>query len=203
MGGVKVAFLEAIAAVVPVALVYFSGWAYLSSYVGAFGIDATQLDVGFPTVLVYAFPPLQSWTLLIFAIIVIGVAALVYKFGVRTQLFWWPYVVVLLVSALFVISYVAKESANEMAENVWRGKKVQAFANVSSGGPSADQYKLCQSDFRLHQIIGLANRLFLLCRSALTPCDRGVMYVINDDGRIIYTANEIRRDVNARQICTD
>ncbi|MDX8496902.1 hypothetical protein RFM99_00575 [Mesorhizobium sp. VK4C] len=203
MGGVKIAFLEAIAAVVPVALVYFSGWAYLSSYVGVFGIDATQLDVGFPTVLVYAFRPLQSWSLLVFAIIVVSLAALVYKLGVRSQLFWWPYIVVFLVSALFVISYVAKESANEMAENVWRGQKVQAFANISSGGPSEDQYKLCQNDLRLHQIIGLANRLFLLCRSALTPCDRGVMYVVNDDGRIIYTANEIRRDVNGRQICPD
>ncbi|WP_202356180.1 hypothetical protein [Mesorhizobium sp. 113-3-3] len=201
MGGVEVAFLEAIAAVVPAALVYFSGWAYLSSYVGVFGIDATQLEIGVPTVLVYAFRPLQSWTLIIFAVIVMATAAIVYKFGVRNQLFWWSYIVGIPVVALFVISYAAKNSANELAENVWRGHKIQAFANVTSSGPTADEYKLCQHDLRMHQIIGLPNRLFLLCRSAQTPCDRGVMYVVNDDGRIVYTANEIRRDVNGRQIC--
>ncbi|AZO24781.1 hypothetical protein EJ070_31690 [Mesorhizobium sp. M1E.F.Ca.ET.045.02.1.1] len=198
MGGVKVAFLEAIAAVIPVTLVYFSGWAYLSSYVGEFGIDATQLEVSFPTVLVYAFHPLQSWPVILFVLIAALVAIAAFKLGVRNQAFWWSSISISLVLALIVISYAAKNSAAEMVENVWRGQKIQSFANVNS----ADQeYTRCANELRLRQIIGLPTRLFLLCRSAKTPCDRGVMYAIGDDGRIIYTANEIRSDIRVRQIC--
>ncbi|RWP51362.1 hypothetical protein [Mesorhizobium sp.] len=201
MGGVKVAFLEAIAAVIPVTLVYFSGWAYLSTYVGEFGIDATQLEVSFPTVLVYAFHPLQSWPVFLFVVVVALVAIVTFKVGVRSQAFWWTSIGISFVLALIVISYAAKNSAFEMAENVWRGQKIQSFANVNSSGQDIAGYRSCQTELRLRQIIGLPNRLFLLCRSAKTPCDRGVMFAIGEDGRIVYTANEIRRDIRVRQIC--
>jgi len=44
----------------PVAVIYFSGWAYITSYIGQFGIDATQIDITLPVVLVYSFIPLKS-----------------------------------------------------------------------------------------------------------------------------------------------
>jgi hypothetical protein len=61
VGGFRAALVDAVVAAVPVALVYFSGWAYLTSYLGEFGIDATQVNISFTTVLVYAFVPLHGW----------------------------------------------------------------------------------------------------------------------------------------------
>jgi hypothetical protein len=77
--GTRTAIVEAAAAATPLAFVYFSGWAYLSAYLGKFDIDATQVDVSLATVLVYAFVPLNSWPVLI-AIAIIAVLYLLSVF---------------------------------------------------------------------------------------------------------------------------
>ncbi len=47
----RAALINAVTAALPVAIIYFGGWAYLSSYLGEFSIDATQVEVAFSTVL--------------------------------------------------------------------------------------------------------------------------------------------------------
>lgn len=81
MGAIRTALMDAIAAALPVAVVYFAGWAYLSSYLAEFGIDATQVEVPFSTVLVYAFRPLsygwpQAW---LFALVITLAVAISFR----------------------------------------------------------------------------------------------------------------------------
>jgi hypothetical protein len=85
VGAVRAALVDAFIAALPVALIYFSGWAYLTSYLGQFGIDATQFDVSFTTVLVYAFVPLQSCSVIfaIAAIVLLGFTGFLIEFNVE------------------------------------------------------------------------------------------------------------------------
>lgn len=51
--------LDVVIATVPAILAYFVGWAYLHFYLSAFGFDESELDLGIPTIFVYAFPPIR------------------------------------------------------------------------------------------------------------------------------------------------
>ena len=72
MGAIRAALLDAVVAALTLALVYFAGWASLSSYLDSFGIDYTQVSIPLTTVLVYAFTPLSNVWLLIAASVLVG-----------------------------------------------------------------------------------------------------------------------------------
>ncbi|WP_208179071.1 hypothetical protein [Sinorhizobium medicae] len=198
--------MEAVFAALPVALIYFSGWAYLTSYLGQFGIDATQIDVSFTTVLVYAFAPLQSPKVLTWLGLLAGLGFIAFLCDKYKAISVALGVLLLggLACLLFVVKDAAAVSAREMADNVWRGDKAQSVPLVSSvqgDDPIFALYKACRDGRRLRQIIGLANQMFLLCRSDVSACDRGTMFAITSEGRITYTADKVREDVNVRKIC--
>lgn len=214
MGTIRAALVDAFVAALPVALVYFSGWAYLTSYIGQFGIDATQFDVSFSTVLVYAFVPLQSFNvlLLISGIVGIGFAGFMIEFNSEeTSKGWRSFAVtlglgaiVLLVVLLFTIKEAAATSAKEMADNVWKGQKSQSVVPLDDPRKSdaaVALYNACREGRRLRQIIGLPDQLFLMCRSAVDPCNRGTLFVISKEGHIIYSADKVREDINVRKMC--
>lgn len=205
MGAIRSALVDAVIAALPVALVYFSGWAYLTSYLGQFGIDATQVDVSFTTVLVYAFAPLQSTKVLagLAVLTALGFVAFICDAYKSISVLLGMLVLVGLVCFLFVVKDAAAISAREMADNVWRGDKAQSVPLVIPQGddPAFSRYKACRDGRRFRQIIGLTNQMFLLCRSVVSACDRGTMFAITSEGRIAYTADKVREDVNARKIC--
>ncbi|MEI9422020.1 hypothetical protein O7A70_12655 [Mesorhizobium sp. Cs1299R1N1] len=207
---------EAIVAALPVALVYFSGWAYLTSYLGEFGIDATQIDVSFTTVLVYAFVPLKAWYILLMLLVIVALvlAALLFelhsddqhKGRKTTASALESLAAVAVVILLFAIKSAAGGAAKEMAHDVWKGFKSQSVAMLGDAKVNADAvalYDACRHERRLRQIIGLPNQLFLLCRSNVDPCNRGTLFVVNNEGRIIYIADKIREDIDDEgTICT-
>lgn len=206
MGSARTALIDAVVAALPVALVYFSGWAYLTSYLAQFGIDATQLDISFTTVLVYAFIPLQDYKVIsiIFVIIAIGFVAYLLDYYKKITAILGIIIVLLIILFLFVVKSAAAISAKEMADNVWRGDKAQAIAVINpdqKDEPAVVAYNTCRDGRRLRQIIGLSDQMFILCRSNVSPCDRGTMFAINKEGRISYVADKVRGDVNVREIC--
>lgn len=220
MGGMRTALADAVIAVFPVALVYFSGWAYLTAYLGEFGIDATQIDVSFATVLVYAFVPLQAfWVLsLILLLAVMTLVLFILELYSKDQnskinktvasviAFLSLITAVLFVCLLFVIKSAAVEAAKDIAHNVWKGSKSQTFPTLVNAGNDekvvVELYRACRDGKRLRQIIGLTGETFLICRSDVDPCNRGTLFLLNKDGRIVYTADKVREDIDAEKICT-
>ncbi|SDA97363.1 hypothetical protein SAMN02927914_05855 [Mesorhizobium qingshengii] len=216
MGAIRAALVDAVFAALPVALVYFSGWAYLTSYLGQFGIDATQFDVSFTTVLVYAFVPLQSHCVLwmlggIGALGFLAFLAEIHfsetsKTGKTLTVVLGLAALMMVIPLLFVISHLANTAAKEMADNVWKGDKSQSVMLLSD--PKNDEaavksYNVCREGRRLRQIIGLPDQMFLICRSAVDPCNRGSLFAVNKDGHIIYVADKVREDIDVQKICTN
>jgi hypothetical protein len=214
VGAVRAALVEAFIAALPVALVYFSGWAYLTSYLGQFGIDATQFDVSFTTVLVYAFVPLQSPLVLftIALILLVGFTGFLLEFNAQEKskklrsaaASLGLVALTLVVPLLFVVKAAATTAAHDMSDNVWRGAKSQSVVPLvapSKDDPAVKLYVVCRDERRLRQIIGLPNQLFLLCRSAVDECNRGTLFAVSHEGRILYSADKVREEINVRKIC--
>lgn len=179
-------------AVLPIAIVFFSGWAYLSSYIGEFGVDATEVTVPLPTVLVYAFSPLKSPRVLFFLAISLGgwlASGYFREKECRNQIVLVAALVGLVIF-LFVIRDAAQGKARTMAHLVWTGDK--AFSVPVLITPHQDEaydaFEKCRDRRGLRQIIGLPDRMYLLCRDKYYPCERGRMFVVSNAGVIIYPA---------------
>lgn len=214
VGAVRAALVDAFIAALPVALVYFSGWAYLTSYLGQFGIDATQFDVSFTTVLVYAFVPLQSYSVLfaIAAIVLLGFAGFLLEFNMKEDSTILRSVaaslglvaLVLVVVLLFVVKAAATTAARDMSDNVWKGDKSQSVVpllDARKDDPAVKLYNACREGRRLRQIIGLPSQLFLMCRSAVDECNRGTLFAVSNEGKLLYSADKVREEINVRKIC--
>lgn len=209
MSTIRNAILDTVLAALPVAVVYFSGWAYLSRYLGQFGVDATQVDIPITTVLVYAFIPLNSAEVLAY-LLVVGIIAAVLSlisspssFTVALYFFGGTVGIVLL---LFVVMDAAERRATVMSDHVWQGQKSITVVPLRPGGPQdvgRAHYDRCVEGRQLRQIIGLRETLFLLCRSAAAPKFHGVMFVINADREIAYFAERTRSDVDTQQHLQD
>lgn len=193
MGAIRAALLDAVVAALPVALVYFAGWAYLSSYLDAFGIDYTQVNIPLTTVLVYAFTPLSNcWFLVAAAVLGAGwqIVALnpkYRKFQGRVAVSFWAAV---LVVAMIAIKAVAAFEANIRATDVWQGRKSISQV-VLSKSDSAEvgyrRYAECRASDSNRQILGLPEQMFLLCLNKRWP-DNAVLFVVKADGTIAYFA---------------
>ncbi|TCU38756.1 hypothetical protein EV129_104363 [Rhizobium azibense] len=194
MASMRQALVDAVVAALPVAIVFFSGWAYLSSYLGLFDVDATQVSIPFTTVLVYAFIPLKSWVVLGYLILCLGVAQYAISRAKPPAYFGFASLVVpavALVLLLFLVQWAARVEAREMADFVWKGEKsitIPVLSTQESPDAAYSVYKQCQNERRLRQIIGFTDQMFLLCRDEDLPCWRGTMFAISNSGVITYSA---------------
>ena len=208
MGQIRTAIIEAMLAAIPVAIVYFAGWAYLTSYLGKFGIDATELDINFTTILVYGFIPLSTVPSVVsLVVLVILASALVRSLSGEVKVGWvgrilkWAELGILLlflVAALFLIKGQAQVEAKRMASLVWEGQKSQTVPNLSISNNSEKLLKYfdrCRDGRRFRQVIGLPDRMIVICRSDLTPTQRGTIFVVDKGGVVFYTADKLRGDL--------
>ncbi|MCJ8517742.1 hypothetical protein ABID21_000745 [Pseudorhizobium tarimense] len=193
MNTVRTALYEAIAAALPIAIIYFAGWAYLVKYLAEFGIDATQVSIALSTVLAYAFVPLKSGGVIMYcavALFVIGylVTTRVHKTVKRLS---FIFAIVGLALFLFVIDDAAARAAAKMAKHVWNGQKSISIPvlNQPATNDAASIFQTCSKERRLRQIIGLTDEMYVLCRDAYFPCSYALMFAINKEGRIIYLLN--------------
>lgn len=193
MGAIRAALLDAVVAALPLALVYFAGWAYLSSYLDAFGIDYTQVSIPLTTVLVYAFTPLSNVWLLIAASVLVGGWQLVAlnpncrKFQARIAVSFWAAV---LVAAMIAIKSVAAFEANIRVADVWQGRKSISQVILSKSDTAEvgySKYAECRASDSNRQILGLPEQTFLLCLNKSWP-DNAILFVVKADGTIAYFA---------------
>ncbi|MCY1667032.1 hypothetical protein [Rhizobium sp. SL86] len=193
MGAIRAALLDAVVAALPVALVYFAGWAYLSSYLDAFGIDYTQVNIPLTTVLVYAFTPLSNvWLLFATAFLIGGWQLLALipkcrKFQGRVAV---SFSAIILVVAMLTIKYVAAFEANVRVADVWLGRKsisqvVLSRSDAAEVGYS--KYAECRASDSNRQILALPEQTFLLCLNKKWP-DNAILFVVKGDGTISYFA---------------
>ncbi|RUW62422.1 hypothetical protein [Mesorhizobium sp. M7A.F.Ca.US.008.03.1.1] len=175
----------------------------MSSYIGEFGVDATEVTVPLPTVLVYAFSPLKSPRVLFFlAFCLAAWVAAGYYLGTkecRNQIMLVASLTALAIF-LFVVRDAAQAEARAMAHLVWTGDK--AFSVPVIIAPHQDEaydaFEKCRDRRGLRQIIGLPDRMYLLCRDKYYPCERGRMFVVSNAGAIIYSAI-MRREPGAEE----
>jgi hypothetical protein len=205
--GTRTAIVEAAAAATPLAFVYFSGWAYLSAYLGKFDIDATQVDVSLATVLVYAFVPLNSWPVLI-AIAIIAVLYLLSVFVRSLMKFSRRAGLVLMLAALIGLLFVVRDSAyaaaSEMADLVWLGQKSitnPVIKPPEKSDQAYEEYARCRDTRRLRQILGTTSTMYLLCRNDVLPCWHGVLFAVRNDGTIAYSAERRRNNDGPMASC--
>lgn len=204
MNSARTALYEAVAAALPIAIVYFAGWAYLAKYLAEFGIDATQVSIALSTVLVYAFVPLKSGGVLMFGIVALAVVGYMVttpipKTGQRLK----PLIAIAgIVVLLLIIDDAAARAASRMAQHVWKGEKSISIPVLSA--PTDDKevaiYKACSDERRLRQVIGLTEEMYVLCRDKYAPCYYGLMFGVSNEGKIVYTA-ERRRQRNGNEQC--
>lgn len=193
------AVTDAMAVAVPLAVVYFAGWAYLSSYLGQFGIDATQVEIPWPTVLVYAFRALSSylmWTVFLLLAIALFIALALWvrqrAVIISGRAFRLSHAYALLMvfavpGYLWGVHKVSAWAAEDKATSVWFGERPKAFA-VSDDERDVDVlqfYQACGLDGRFEQIIAFPDRTFLLCRHPAAPCSEGVVFTVAASGEIL------------------
>ncbi len=205
MNSVRTALYEAVAAALPIAIVYFAGWAYLAKYLAEFGIDATQVTIALSTVLVYAFVPLNSGGVIVFILTALAVAGymmttILPKTAKRLSAIFAIFAIGLF---LLVIDDAAARAASSMAMHVWKGEKSISVPVLTMAESSKETavFKTCSEERRLRQIIGLTDEMYVLCRDRYLPCAYGLMFAISKDGKIIYTA-ERRRQPEKNEICS-
>ncbi|MER9624052.1 hypothetical protein NKI98_21925 [Mesorhizobium sp. M0222] len=206
MNGIRGALVDAVIAALPIAIVFFSGWAYLSSYLGEFGVDATEVTVSLPTVLVYAFSPLKSPRVLFFLAICLALWVGAGCFGEKTECRNQIMLVASLVSLvlfLFVVRNAAHSEARTMANFAWTGDKALSVPVLVA--PHEDEayqaFEQCRDRRGLRQIIGLPDRMYVLCRDKYFPCQRGRMFVVSGAGAIIYSALKFREPEVGEKNC--
>lgn len=205
VNSVRAALYDAIAAALPIAIVYFAGWAYLAKYLAEFGIDATQVSITLSTVLVYAFVPLRSGGAMVYGLLALAVIGYMTTTQIPKTVRRLGVLFAILGTCLFlfVIDAAAARAARGMAKHVWRGEKSISVPVLSSSadGSETAKYKICADDGRLRQIIGLTDGMYVLCRDKYIPCYYGLMFAISIEGRIIYTA-ERRRQPERDEKCS-
>ncbi|MES0166207.1 hypothetical protein NKJ87_09430 [Mesorhizobium sp. M0027] len=206
MNGIRGALVDAVVAALPVAIVFFSGWAYLSSYLGEFGVDATEVTIPLSTVLVYAFNPLESPRVLLFIAICLVVGLLIGWCLGKTESSR-PFIICLalvgLVVFLFIIKNAAIAEARTMSNFVWTGDKAMSVPVLVTPHPEDPyrEFEQCRDRRGLRQIIGFPDRMYVLCRDTYFPCMRGRMFVVASGGVIIYSAFQSRKFNKGEQVC--
>lgn len=173
---------------------YFAGWAYLSHYFVAFGIDITEVDIPLNTVLVFAFRPLKNIWLLLSLMAWFGLALLYVnqkqtwqqKFPVLwSPAFIFPAAVALTAAFFLVVDWSASSRAQESARNVWIGHRVKpAIPLNSNAGGDTDSYNQCLARHGFVQVFAVPERTYLLCPSEHVS-GKGSLYVLDKDRSLI------------------
>src|SRR5690606_13294969 len=130
--------------------------------------------------------PLQHWTVIALALI-IAALLLILASAKNSTLASRLLAIILALSALavlFIVHWAAQVEAREMAGHVWHGRKshsVPVLDPTAQSEPSYRQFQRCVDRGAVRQIIGLPDRMFLLCRTEFSPCVYGTMFLITDD----------------------
>lgn len=200
------ALVELVVAIIPPALLYFVGWAYLYFYLQAFGIGISELDLDIQTIFIYAYPPirllwLSYWGWALLAVLVLFVSILVVRKvttpATRSWLAGWIrgttvlgqglrlFVVISLMAVLLV--QVVRPYAVQAADRKWvsEGVRLEALVKDPDGKEKSawyDSYKRCAGRRGLDLIFADKDAYYMLCISSVDDSSALVFEVRRDAG---------------------
>jgi hypothetical protein len=185
---------------VPAVVFYFLGWVYLSSYLGLFGINISELNLDLPTILIYSASPVQiflrAYWIQIAALALLTLMALIWlrrrvpsrsrqKWRVPTVTKWSVALLVAASSMLLVLIPIARWSAQRAADLAWTGHGV--LIDVRTQGGTDDDwtanYRRCADRRGLELIFADGTAFYLLCRS-LIDTEGGVVYQLRESALV-------------------
>jgi hypothetical protein len=168
---------ELLLVTLPAVLIYFLGWAYLYFYLGAFGINVSELDLDIQTVLIYSFPAIRGLISSYWYLVLIAVLALVAIIWVLLR-FNVPLIVEGLVVFAFlictaVLSYPFIRSVAEgAAKQNWpaAGARISAMSKGPEGEGAIGRrfyayYMACSDRDGLNLIFADKESYYMLCSS--------------------------------------
>lgn len=193
-----------VVAVIPAALAYFVGWAYLHYYLLEFGIGISELELGVESIFVYAAPPVfwavKSYWWIPLALILFG-GLLCRYWKLPVTLFCrlrgltkgaHPTVegvasFLLLILLAMAMAPLIKHVAVERATVKWDRVGVRIQAAVGQPEEATTQfadYKSCMERRALDLIFADKNAYYLLCISEINNATGAVYEVRRTDARL-------------------
>lgn len=208
--------ISAVVVVVPAAITYFIGWAYLHFFLNAFGIGILELDLGLETVLIYAAPALtwllrENWVWL--GLLVLFSAAFTVlpqrwkDPGQRVCAFFAQRVgslpralrvlLALVLIGVFAMALAAmiRQAATSHAIDRWTlaSVKIQAPAMVPGRETAQHQdYDVCLQRKGLDLLIADTASYFMLCPSEIDDT-MGVVYEVRRDNSALASVRQVSR----------
>lgn len=208
--------ISAVVVVVPAAITYFIGWAYLHFFLNAFGI--LELDLGLETVLIYAAPALtwllrEHWVWLGLGLLVLFSAA----FTVLPQRWKDPgkkvcaffaqrvgslpralrVLLALVLIGVFAMALAAKirQAATSHAIDRWTLASVKIQAPAMAPGRETAQhqdYDVCLQRKGLDLLIADTASYFMLCPSEIDDT-MGAVYEVRRDNSALASVRQVSR----------
>ena len=188
---------EAIIASIPIALLYFLGWAYLAHLMGRFGIDVTVADIPFQTVLIFSFRPLSEPEFRIGLALAVASFLIIKLFAhdsvvsiIKMNLSITMSLVIVATPLIFLsLAYLAKESADTFAWKVWNDNRVRVQPAVKKSYDwfILDDYKHCISKNWLRHIVSFQKQSFFLCTDVDGLAANGRVYQTDSDGSVQFS----------------
>lgn len=196
----------AVVAIVPAAVAYYIGWAYLYYYLAAFGISSSELDLGIETIFIYAWPPIK---ILVSSYWYVGVGL----FALLASLRWLDkryglalgaslsrlrlnigqaslvaqglYLFVTLILIAFLLTPLIQLAAARQADQKWEYDGILIQALLSESDRKLAQhanYRLCSERRALDLIIADRDSYYMLCKSAINQVNAAVYEVRREFG---------------------
>jgi uncharacterized membrane protein YidH (DUF202 family) len=172
----------------PVAILYFCGWAYLSFYLSAFGINIGELGLDIQTVFVYSFSPIyvlatQQTSVVIIALGLYTALYIIYRATRRRNkatseerqfslsfydiLSYFLFGLVVFLALLIPIRW----GADYKSQHLWShgGTFTDAAPALAKSTPDltwSESYASCRERRELSLIFSSGDRFYLLCRDS-------------------------------------
>ncbi|MEC5322379.1 hypothetical protein [Aurantimonas sp. A3-2-R12] len=182
----------------PVAILYFSGTIYISSYLARFGIDWTEAELSLQEILIFSFKvityPLFLVMFLVFNLLVVaatwGGNGRQVEIAVNISPLGKISVGAVSIFAGFAFLYLTGKAAGDaLAEAVWDEKRAKYYMTLSKKSfdeiVDADikaSISLCLERRNSSHIFSDGKMTFVLCRSSNNPRQHGVVYsIVNNE----------------------
>jgi len=185
--------------VLPVAILYFCGWAYLSFYLSAFGINIGELGLDIQTVFIYSFSPIyvlatQQTSVVIIALGLYAALYIIYRATRRRNkapeehqlsLSFYDILSYFLVGLALFLSLLIpiRWGANYKSQNLWShgGTFTDAAPALTKSTPDltwSENYASCRERRELSLIFSTGDRFYVLCRDSGNQA-QGLVFELN------------------------
>lgn len=179
------------------AFLFFTGWSYLSYYLGHFNVNLHEFQNEYNTIIIYSFRVFFNSGIL-FVIIGLSVVYLLLDglFKIQNSDFnlVFKYIGLIFGPVLFAVIavYYSAETAARDAKEVWEGNRARMEHMVApnNGHQTGDRIyrglKVCSDRRNGIYVYGDTAYSLILCRYPNMPRTGGMVYLVSRDGKISF-----------------